>query len=64
MESREMDMDKYPILQKFVDVFLEELLGLSPKRVLDFSIEIVAGLKPISKVPYRMATMELMELKA
>lgn len=48
MENGEMDMERYPILQKFVNVFLEELPGLPPKRIFDFSIEIVLGLKLVS----------------
>lgn len=47
-----------------MDVFLDELLGLPPKRVFDFSIDIVPRVEPISKVPYRMTTIELMDLKA
>ncbi|KAH9306801.1 hypothetical protein KI387_011205, partial [Taxus chinensis] len=46
------------------DVFLEELLGLPPKREFDFTIEIKPRTKPISKAPYRMTTIELVELKA
>lgn len=64
VESKEMNIEKYPILWKFVDVFPNELPRLPPKRVFDFSIDIVLGFEPISKVPYRMSTTELMELKA
>ena len=46
-----------------MDVFLEEILGLSPKRDLDFIIELVPGAVPNSKAPYRMEILELNELK-
>lgn len=59
-----LDMEKYFVLHKFIDVFPNELSGLPPKRVFYFSIGIVLGSEPISKVPYRMTTIELMELKA
>ena len=40
--------DDIPILQDFSDVFLEEILGLPPKRDLDFTIELVPGVVPNS----------------
>ena len=52
-----------PILQDFSDVFLEEIPGLPPKRDLDFIIELVPGVVPNSKAPYRMNILELNELK-
>lgn len=33
VELGKLDMEKYPILRNFVDVFLDELPGLPPKRV-------------------------------
>ena len=33
-----MNFNDIPILQKFLDVFLEEIPGLPPKRDLDFTI--------------------------
>ena len=38
-------------------------MGLPPKRELDFSIELVPGVVPSSKAPYRMNILELNELK-
>ena len=58
-----MKFNDIPILQDFSDVFLEELPGLPPKRDLDFTIELVPGLVPNSKYPYRMNILELIELK-
>ena len=46
------------------DVFPEEILGLPPKRELDFTIESVPRVVPNSKAPYRMNILELNELKS
>ena len=43
--------------------FSEEILGLPPKRDIDFTIDLVLGASPVSKTPYRMNTPELLELK-
>nr|GFD11935.1 putative reverse transcriptase domain-containing protein [Tanacetum cinerariifolium] len=44
-------------------VFPEELLGIPPVREVEFNIELILGAEPISKAPYRMAPIELKELK-
>jgi len=51
------------IIQEFVDVFLESIVGLPPKRDIDFTIKLILGATPISKAPYCMITLELTELK-
>nr|GEY74195.1 putative reverse transcriptase domain-containing protein [Tanacetum cinerariifolium] len=37
--------------------------GLPPEREVEFTIELISGAQPISKAPYRMAPVELKELK-
>ena len=44
-------------------MFPEELLGLTPQREIEFAIDIFPGATPASITPYRMAPMELNELK-
>ena len=51
------------IVQKFPDVFPDEILGLPPEREIDFAIDLIPGTAPISRAPYRMAPLELKELK-
>ena len=51
------------VVCEYVDVFLDELLGLPPQRVVDFGIELHPGTSPISMTPYRMAPVELQELR-
>ena len=58
-----LKFDHIPILRYFSDVFLEEILGLPPKRDLDFTIELVPRAVPNSKPPYQMNILELNELK-
>jgi hypothetical protein len=45
------------------DVFPEELLGISPKRAIEFKIEMQPGTAPIAKSPYKTSPLELVELK-
>ncbi|GJW33445.1 putative nucleotidyltransferase, ribonuclease H, partial [Tanacetum coccineum] len=49
--------------QPIMNEFPEELPGLPPEREVEFTIELVPGSEPISKAPYRMAPLELQELK-
>ena len=57
------DLKDIPIVNEFSDVFPEELPGLPPNREIEFCIDLEPGTKPISKAPYRMAPVELQELK-
>lgn len=44
-------------------MFPTETSELPPHREVNFSIELVLGVAPTSKTPYRMSTPELVELK-
>ena len=46
-----------------MDVFPNDLPGLHPEREIDFPIDLVPGIAPISLAPYRMEPVELKELK-
>jgi hypothetical protein len=50
-------------VQEFADVFPEELPGSPPERELDFTIDLKPRTEPIERMPYRMSTPELQELK-
>ena len=52
-----------PTASDFPDVFPEELSGLPPQREIEFAIDVVPGATPASITPYRMAPLELKELK-
>ena len=52
-----------PMVNKFTDVFLEDLSGLPLAREVKFTIDLLLGTNPISLAPYRMTPAELRELK-
>ena len=56
-------LSQIPVVCEFVDVFFDGGAGLPPMREVEFSIKVLLGMKPISLVTYRMAPMELRELK-
>ncbi|XP_057426000.1 uncharacterized protein LOC130719393 [Lotus japonicus] len=56
------DVRNIMVVQDFVDVFPEDVPGLSPVRETEFSIDIMPGTGPISMAPYRMALAEVTEL--
>ena len=51
------------VVYNYEDVFSDELSRLPPPRDVDFRIELNHGTLPISMTPYRMAPVELQELK-
>ncbi|GJX97180.1 retrotransposon protein, putative, ty3-gypsy subclass [Tanacetum coccineum] len=53
------------VVREFADVFPDELPGLPSAREIEFALELIhlPGAEPISKAPYRMAPVELKELK-
>jgi hypothetical protein len=53
----------HTLLREYKDVFPEEVQGFPPKRDIDFSIELMHGLVPMYRAPYRMSTPYLVELK-
>lgn len=55
--------ENIPVVQEFKDVFPEEILGLPPKRDVDFTIELLPGASLVSRTPYRMSVPELTKLK-
>ena len=52
-----------PTVCDFPDVFPQEFPGLPPQREIEFAIDVVLGATPSSITPYRMAPLELKELK-
>ena len=63
-KTDKLKIENIPVLKEFTDVFLEEIPRLPPKRELDFTIDLVPGVVPSSKAPYRMNILELNELKS
>ena len=62
-KREQVNFENILVIREFPDVFPEELPGVPPEREVDLSIEVVQGMTPISRAPYRMAPTELKELK-
>ena len=62
-EVEPIDVQRIPIAKEYLDVFLRELPGLPSERKVKFIIELAPGTHPVSIAPYRMALLELKELK-
>jgi hypothetical protein len=56
------NIEDHVVLKYFEDVF-KDITGLPPKRYIDFYINLMSGVVPISKNPYIMSTLELKELQ-
>jgi hypothetical protein len=56
-------VERIPVVCEYPDVFPDELPGMPPDRDIEFAIELQPRTAPISKRPYRMPPMELVELK-
>ena len=52
-----------PVVDKYVDVFPNEIPKLLPSRDVDFAIDIIPGPRLVSMALYRMVLVELAELK-
>ena len=59
----ETKINDIPVVCEYSDVFPDELPGLPPHRETEFEIDVMPDVLPISIQPYRMAPMELQELK-
>ncbi|GJR14872.1 reverse transcriptase domain-containing protein [Tanacetum coccineum] len=62
LEGDEPKLSEIPVVQDFVDVFLEDLSGLPPQRQFEFRIYLVPGATPNAKYPYRLAPSKMQEL--
>jgi hypothetical protein len=59
----ERRLEDIHVVQEFLDVFPYDLPGMPPERAIEFKIELQIGTAPISKAPYKMSPVELVELK-
>ncbi|GKD68249.1 putative reverse transcriptase domain-containing protein, partial [Tanacetum coccineum] len=62
VKSKEKRLEDVPIVQKFLEVFPEDLSGLPPARQVEFQINLVPCAAPVAQAPYRLATSEMQEL--
>jgi hypothetical protein len=59
----EKRLEEIHVVREFPDVFLDDLPGMPPKRVIEFKIELQPGTALIVKSSYRMMLVELAKLK-
>ncbi|XP_070029718.1 uncharacterized protein [Nicotiana sylvestris] len=62
-ESEPPTLQSMPVVREFSEVFPDDLPGLPPERIIDFSIDLMPGTQPIFIHPYRMAPAEFNELR-
>ena len=63
ISTPKVTLESVLVVREFSDVFLEDLLGLPPDKEFEFCIDLLLGTTLISIPPYRMALVELKELK-
>jgi hypothetical protein len=56
-------LEEIRVVQECQDIFQEDLPGMPPDPDIEFIIDLLPGMPPISKRPYRMPVNELAELK-
>jgi hypothetical protein len=59
----ERRLEDIQVVCEFLDVFLEDLPGMPPKRAIEFKIKLQPNTAPIAKALYKMSPLELAELK-
>ncbi|GJV29459.1 hypothetical protein Tco_1385907 [Tanacetum coccineum] len=60
MKVDEQKVEDIPIVRNFPGVFPEDLSGLPPSREVEFRIDRIPGAMPVAKLPYRLASMEML----
>nr|GEX23197.1 putative reverse transcriptase domain-containing protein [Tanacetum cinerariifolium] len=64
MEKKSDDkrLGNIPVVKEFPDVFPEELPCLPLVRQVEFQIDLIPGIAPVARAPYRLAPSEMQEL--
>ncbi|GJR53795.1 putative nucleotidyltransferase, ribonuclease H [Tanacetum coccineum] len=61
-KSKEKRLKDVHVICDFLEVFPEDLPGLPPPRQVEFRIDLVLGVAPVTRAPYRLAPSEMREL--
>lgn len=61
--NEKLRLEEYHVANKDLEVFPEDLLVLQPDREVEFVIDLVPSVAPLSKAPYRIAPSELANFK-
>ena len=63
LEGNSLELADISMVREFPNVLPEELSGLPTDREIEFSIDLIPDTRPIARAPYRIALVELQELK-
>ena len=63
MVEHEIALGEIPIVKQYLDVFSEDISKVPSIREIEFSIELVPRMGPISIASHRMSSLELTKLK-
>ncbi|GJU50186.1 putative reverse transcriptase domain-containing protein [Tanacetum coccineum] len=61
-KSHEKRLEDIPVVREFLEVFPEDLPGLPPIGQVEFQIDLIPGVAPVARAPYRLAPSEMQEL--
>ncbi|GKE22597.1 putative reverse transcriptase domain-containing protein [Tanacetum coccineum] len=57
-----VELGSFDVIIDFPDVFPEGLPGIPPTRQVEFQIDLIPGVAPVARAPYRLALSEMKEL--
>ncbi|GJS95330.1 hypothetical protein Tco_0802298 [Tanacetum coccineum] len=55
-------LEDVPTVLDFPEVFLEDLPGIPPTQQVEFQIDLIPGVAPVARAPYRLGPSEMKEL--
>nr|GEU68553.1 putative reverse transcriptase domain-containing protein [Tanacetum cinerariifolium] len=61
-QAEKKRLEDVPIVRDFPEVFPEDLSSLSLTRQVEFQIDLIPGVAPVARAPYRLALSEMKEL--
>nr|GEU76238.1 putative reverse transcriptase domain-containing protein [Tanacetum cinerariifolium] len=61
-KSEEKRLEDVPIVQDFPEVFPEDFPSIPPTQQVEFQIDLISGVAPVARAPYRLAPSEMKEL--
>ncbi|GJY10332.1 putative reverse transcriptase domain-containing protein [Tanacetum coccineum] len=61
-KSKEKRLEDVPIVRDFPEVFPKDLPGIPPTRQVEFQIDLIPGVAPVERAPYRLAPSKMKEL--
>ncbi|GKE69292.1 hypothetical protein Tco_1527364, partial [Tanacetum coccineum] len=61
-KSEKKRLEDVPIIRDFSKVFPEDLPGLPLTRQVEFQIDLISGVAPITRAPYQLAHFKMKEL--